>query len=293
MLIPSVKEDNTMDLNKILSVPVKDLKKHSKVGVEILPDKSSVFSHFARSIADEIATNNKNGRPTRLILPVGPVEQYPILADITNREKISWKNVHTFNMDEYLDWQGRPVPLDSPFSFEGYMRNNLFNKISGDLRIPEKNIHFPSPFRIDELSEAISAAGGVDTCYGSIGYHGHIAFNEPYYSRWSEISNEEYRNSLTRVIALASDTIVINSIRGGGGNSAIIPPMAVTIGMKDILSSKRIRLYCFDSVFQRTIFRIALMGEVSVQYPVTFVQENKDCIIYSDRETAEPPVLTP
>ncbi len=282
-----------MDLNKILTIPIKDLKKHSKVGVEILVDKESVFNHFARSIADDIKENNEKGNPTRIILPVGPVEQYPILAEITNKEQISWGNVHTFNMDEYLDWQGRPVPIANPFSFEGYMRNNLFNKIDPKLRISEGNIHFPSPYKIDELSEAINAVGGIDTCYGSIGYHGHIAFNEPHYSRWYEISKDEYRNSLTRILPLAPDTVVINSIRGSGGNPTIIPPMAVTIGMKDILSSKRIRLYCFDAVFQPTIFRIALMDEVSVKYPVTFVQEHSDCIIYADRKTAEPPALTP
>jgi len=282
-----------MDINEILSMPFKDLQKHSKVGVEVLPDKQTVFDHFARSIADEITENNKKGKPTRIILPVGPVEQYPILTEITNKEQINWGNVHTFNMDEYLDWQGRPVPLDNSFSFEGYMRRHLFDKINPKLRIPEKNIHFPSPYHIDDLSEAIDTIGGIDTCYGSIGYHGHIAFNEPHYSRWYDISNEEYRNSLTRILHLAPDTFVINSIRGSGGNPTIIPPMAVTIGMKDILSSRRIRLYCFDAVFQPTIFRIALMGDVSVKYPVTFVQEHKDCIIYADRKTAEPPNLTP
>jgi len=282
-----------MELNKILSIPVKDLKKYSKVGVEVLSDKQNIFEYFARSIADEIKDNNKQEKPTRIILPVGPIEQYPILVDITNKEKISWKNVHTFNMDEYLDWQARPVPLDSSFSFEGYMRQNVFDKIDPTLRLPEENINFPSPYKIDELSESIQKVGGIDTCYGSIGYHGHIAFNEPHYSRWFEISESEYRNSLTRILPIAPDTTVINSIRGSGGNPTVIPPMAVTIGMKDILSSKKIRLYCFDAVFQQTIFRIAILGDVSVKYPVTFVQEHPDCIIYADQETAKPPELIP
>jgi len=63
--------------------------------------------------------------------------------------------------------------------------------------------------------------------------------------------------------------------------------MAVTIGMKDILASGRIRLYCFDTVFQPAVFHIALMGEVSVRYPVTFVQEHPDCIVYANQATAE------
>jgi len=281
----------TSDL--IFTLASEDLPNHSKTGVEILPGKQQVFHHFARSIADEIKGNNQKGKPTRLILPVGPTEQYPILLELTNKERISWRNVHTFNMDEYLDWQGRPVPLDSPFSFEGYMRKNLFERIDPELRVPEEQVHFPSPFAVDRYSEMIAAVGGIDTCYGSIGYHGHIAFNEPHYSRWFEISKEQYRNSLTRVLSIAPDTVVINSIRGSGGNPALIPPMAVTIGMKDILSAGRIRLYCFDAVFQPAVFRIAVMGEVSVRYPVTFVQEHPDCIVYADRATAEPPELIP
>lgn len=282
-----------MELKKLLEIPAEDLGKHSKVGFEILPDQQSIFEHFARSIADEIKDNNKQGKPTRIVLPVGPDEQYPILVDITNKEKISWKNVHTFNMDEYLDWQGRPVPIDSPFSFEGFMRKTVFGKIDSELRLPEENIHFPSPYRIDELSEEIQKVGGIDTCYGSIGFHGHIAFNEPHYSRWFEITKEEYRNSLTRVLPIAPDTVVVNALRGSGGNPAVVPPMAVTIGMKDILSSKMIRMYCFDTAIQQTILRIALLGDVSVKFPATFLQEHTDCIIYAHKDIAEVPMLTP
>jgi len=83
----------------------------------------------------------------------------------------------------------------------------------------------------------------------------------------------------------------MNSIRATGGNPAALPPMAVTLGMKDILSARRIRLYCQGGNWQRTVFRIALMGEVSVDYPVTFVQEHPDCVIYADANTAEVPVI--
>jgi len=287
------RKEAEMDLREILSIPKEKLAEASKVGVEILPDKQSLYQHFARSIADEIKANNTQGRPTRIILPVGPTPQYPILAGISNEERISWENVYTFNMDEYLDWQGRPVPLTHPMSFEGYMRRNLFDRLDPKIRIPEDHICFPHPFRIDEISNRIAEVGGIDTCYGGIGYHGHIAFNEPPLSRWYKISAEEFKNSKTRVLHLADDTFVVNSFCGAGGNSAAIPPMAVTIGMKDILSSSRIRLYCDGGDWQKTVFRIALLGEVSVDYPVTFVQEHPDCIIYADAYTAEAPAAAP
>lgn len=282
-----------MSLEEILSIPAEKLGEAGPVKVSVLPDLDSFYMDFARSIADEIKANNAAGEPTRMILPVGPTPQYPILAKISNEEKISWKNVHTFNMDEYLDWQGRPVPIDHPMSFEGYMRKNLFDLLDEKISIPEDQAHYPHPFRIDEISEKIQAVGGIDTCYGGIGYHGHIAFNEPHISRWYSVSKEEFRNSLTRVIHLADDTFVINSFCGAGGNSQAIPPMAVTLGMKDILSSDKIRLYCDGGNWQKTVFRIALLGEVSVEYPVTFIQEHPDAMVTADALTAEAPAAAP
>ncbi len=282
-----------MSLEEILSIPAEKLGEAGPVKVRVLPDLDSFYMDFARIIADEIKANNAAGEPTRMILPVGPTPQYPILAKISNEEKISWKNVHTFNMDEYLDWQGRPVPVDHPMSFEGYMRKNLFDLLDDQIRIPEDQTHYPHPFRIDEISEKIQEVGGIDSCYGGIGYHGHIAFNEPHISRWYSVSKEEFRNSLTRVIHLADDTFVINSFCGAGGNSQAIPPMAVTLGMKDILSSDKIRLYCDGGNWQKTVFRIALLGEVSVEYPVTFIQEHPDAMVTADALTAEAPAAAP
>jgi len=282
-----------MSLEEILSIPAEKLGEAGPVKVNVMPDLNSFYMDFARTIADEIKANNASGKPTRMILPVGPTPQYPILAKISNKEKISWKNVHTFNMDEYLDWQGRPVPVDHPMSFEGYMRRNLFDLLDDEISIPEDQAHYPHPFRIDEISEKIQEVGGIDTCYGGIGYHGHIAFNEPHISRWYKVSKEEFKNSLTRVIHLADDTFVINSFCGAGGNSQAIPPMAVTLGMKDILSSDKIRLYCDGGNWQKTVFRIALLGEVSVEYPVTFIQEHPDAMVTADAWTAEAPAAAP
>lgn len=271
-----------------LSVPAEELAKLSKVRLEIVPNLPALYQHFARSIADEIQTRNAAGSPTRLILPVGPVGQYPLLVRICNQEGISWHTVHTFNMDEYLDWQGRPLPLDHPLSFEGYMRRALFDQLDPELRIPEEQIHFPDPLNLDRISQRIAEAGGIDTCYGGIGYHGHLAFNEPPISRWYKLTPDEFRNSLTRIVPLASETIVMNSIRATGGNPAALPPMAVTLGMRDILAARRLRLYCQGGHWQRTVLRIALLGEEDVDYPVTLAQGHPDYQIVTDLNTAQP-----
>lgn len=277
-------------LDEILAIPAKDLPRYSKVRLTILPDLGALYEHLARSIADEIASRTTAGQPTRLILPVGPVDHYPRLVEICNGERIGWHSVHAFHMDDYLDWQGRPLRLDHPLSFEGYMRRTVYDRLDPALRIPEAQIHFPDPRHLDRISERIAEVGGVDTCYGGIGYHGHLAFNEPPISRWFKVTPDEFRASLTRIVPLAPETVVMNSIRSTGGNPAALPPMAVTLGMGDILAARRLRLYCQGGAWQRTVLRLALLGEEDVDYPVTLAQGHRDYRIITTRDTAEPPV---
>ena len=267
-----------------------DLVAASQGRLEIQPDLTTLFSHFARSVADEIKANNAAGKPSRLIMPVGPVDQYPILARLCNQERISWKNVFTFNMDEYCDWQGRAVSIEHPLSFKRAMRDLLFEQLDPDLRIPPDQTVFPDPMNLDHLSARIAEVGGIDTCYGGVGYHGHVAFNEPPISRWFKLTPDEFRNSLTRIVPLEPETIVMNSARSTGGNPAALPPMAVTMGLRDIWQSRRIRLYCQGGAWQRTVLRIALLGHEEVDYPVTLLQKHSDYKIITDQNTATPPI---
>lgn len=275
----------------LMELPLEELARRARLRFRLLPDNTALLADFAHSIAGEIREHNRRGEPTRLILPVGPVKPYRTLVEITNRERTSWKNVHTFNMDEFLDWQGRPLPLDHPLSFEGFMRRT-FAQIDEELRIPDDHCHFPYPFRPDAISQKIREAGGIDACYGGIGYHGHVAFNDPPISRWYTVSVEEMRESLTRVVMLGDDSIVVQSIHCSGGNSEAIPPMAVTLGMKDILASRKIRLYCAAGERHRAIFRLAVAGEVTTNYPVTLVQGHPDAEVMTDVATAQPIVVS-
>jgi glucosamine-6-phosphate deaminase len=270
------------------SLSVDALRVRARIPFRLLPDIPAVLQDFAVSIADVIRERNAQGEPVRLILPVGPVAQYPILVEICNRERIGWHNVHVFQMDEWLDWQARPIGAGHPLSFEGFLRRELFGKLDAALRPPEAQYHVPHPFRPDALSEALDRAGGADVCYGGIGYHGHVAFNEPPLSRWHRVSVEELRASKTRVVALGDDSILVQSIHCAGGNSEAIPPMAVTMGMRDILAARRIRLYCAGGERHRAIFRRAVAGEVCVEYPVTLAQGHPDAEVITDEATARP-----
>lgn len=268
------------------------------IPLTILPDLPSLFGHFARAIADEIAANNAAGRPTRLILPVGPVGQYPLLANLCNHESISWRDVHVFLMDEYCDWQGRRIPPEHPLSFEGFARRTLFAELRADLALPETQLHAPDPLHIDRISEQIAQVGGVDSCYGGVGVHGHIAFNEPPISRWFKLTPAEFKASKTRLVQLAPETVVMNAARAASGDFSALPPMAVTLGLADVLAARRIRLYCQGGVWQRTALRMALIGSPhgdpitgeDVDYPVTLLRRHPDLAIVTDEMTAQPPI---
>jgi len=109
-------------LSRLMAMPLDELRRAARIPFRLLPDIPALLDDFARKIADEISTRNARGEPTRLILPVGPVAHYRTLVEISRRENISWRSVYTFNMDEFLDWQGRPLPVEHPLSFEGFMR---------------------------------------------------------------------------------------------------------------------------------------------------------------------------
>jgi glucosamine-6-phosphate deaminase len=275
-------------MHDLMAAPVDELRRRARIPFRLLPGIPSLLTHFAESIASQIRAANEEGRPARLILPVGPVRQYPILAAITNRERISWRNVWVFQMDEFLDWQGRPIPESDPLSFTGYLKRELFGQIDPELAMPPAQHVVPHPFRIGEFSDRLGEAGGADCCFGGIGYHGHVAFNEPVISRWFRVTEAQLRESLTRVVALGDDSIVVQSIHSAGGDSHAIPPMAVTCGMRDILAARRIRLYCAAGERHRAIFRIAVAGAVTPDYPVTLVQGHPDAEVLTDEATARP-----
>jgi len=265
-----------------------ELRGMAKTGFALFETKEPLYESFAGQILDEIERGNAEGRPTPLILPVGPKGQYPIFIREVNRRRISLKNLHAFMMDEYLDWQGRPLPPGHPLSFCGYIEG-VFAEIDAELRPPTEQIYFPDPCEIDRYSERLAALGGPDACFGGIGSHGHVAFNEPPNHRLLRVSDEEFAASLTRIVPLNAETIVLNSIRANGGNYGDFPVMAVTVGMADIFSSKKIRLFCDGGAWQRFVLRTALFGEPSCDYPVTLLQKHPDIVIHADRSTAQPP----
>ena len=285
--------ENSKQLFEWCKIPPEELPNHpdAKVNVRILPKPADVYEDIATTMIDELKRNNAANKPTRWILPCGPRGQYPIFTQRVNRERIDLKNLHVFHMDDHLDWQGRHLPLDHPYSYEGWMGRNFYDRIDSEINVPLEQRHFPNIARLDALAEAMKQVGGVDSVYGGIGYRGHIAFNESPRSPWYKISKEEFRNCTTRILHLNDDTLVALSQRGAGGCSDVIPPMVITVGMRELLAAGRIRLYSETGAWKQTVIRILLFGNVSPEIPVTYVQEHPDCVVTVDSATAACPPL--
>ena len=244
-----------------------------------------LHAHFARSVTDEIKAHNLEGEPTRLILPVGPARQYPLLADIIRDEQISLASCHFFFMDEYADTEGQALPPDHPLSFKGQVQKVFFRHLPPEATIPPEQVIFPAHDNIAALAEQIQRLGGIDTCYGGIGVHGHVAFNEP---------EPGVKDSGPRLVQLNDFTMTINAVRAPvGGNLEGFPHQAFTIGMKQIREARRIRLYCrSDGPYDwaRTVLRLAVLGQPGDDYPVTQLQE-RDFVVITDPKTASPPEI--
>lgn len=283
---------NTDKLFSYCRIPVDELENHpdAKVRIKIFDEKDDVHQWAANDMLEEVKSNNENGKITSWILPCGPTKQYAYFTKWVNEQKVSLKNVHVFHMDDNLDWQGRHLPLNHPFSYEGWMRRNFYDPIDPVLAVPEEQRHFPSVYDLDGISIEIEKLGFVDTTYGGIGFRGHIAFNEPPLSPWYSVTEDQYRNSKTRVLNLNDDTIVALSHRAAGGCTHAIPPMTITMGMKDLLSAKRLRFLSDTGPWKRTIIRYFLFGEPTIEYPVTLAQDHPDVMVVVDRDTVLPPL---
>lgn len=249
------------DFNKLMTIPTDEIKNWANVGVRIVESAEILYREMARSIADVITSNNNKNKNTKIILPVGPTSQYALLASIINKEKINLGKLWIFFMDEYLDWESRWVSENHPMSFRGFMNKNLFSLLDKSLGLKKEQIIFPNPADLDYNDNKIEELGGIDTCYGGLGYHGHIAFNEPYDTYFRRMTIEQFLSSKTRIVDLNSDTFIINSLSSIGGNCYDLPPKAVTLGMKPIMGAKKIQIYCGSGHlrWQLASLRLALM----------------------------------
>lgn len=269
-------------MHDYLTIPAADLGKSTPVKVRVLGDMASI----ARDLADAILQEIRAKPAATLIIPVGPVDQFPILARLINDERLDCRDVMLINMDEYLTDAGEFVPADHPLSFRGYMDRAFYNLLDPALAPRTENRVFPGPENPGSLQCLIAARGGVDVCFGGIGINGHIAFNEPP-EPGESMSVGEFAALPARVLTLSRETRTINSVTVGGGIE-VVPGRAVTVGMKEILATRRLRFYC-NRPWQSAVVRRVLHGAVTPACPASLLRLHPDAMITLADYVAAPP----
>jgi glucosamine-6-phosphate deaminase len=273
------------------SIPAEALADHPdrKVPFRIAADPAKMGTLMARELADLIAAHNAQNLPLRAIIPCGPACWYKPFAEVVNRERISLRNLTVFHMDECLDWQGRELPRMHPYSFRGFMEREFYGPISQELLTPEENRWWPNATNFQQIADEIARAP-IDITYGGWGQDGHIAYNQARRHPFSALSLDELRNCTVRVQDNNLDTIIALAQRTFGCAYQFVPPMSVTLGLKECLSAKKVRLFSDTGAWKQTALRVALFSEPTPEYPMTLLQEHPDALVTASLETATHPV---
>jgi glucosamine-6-phosphate deaminase len=268
-----------------------ELEKHplGKVPFRLCRDSEEMGRIMARELVDEIQTHNRRHEVIRAIIPCGPNCWYAPFTALVNQEKVSLKNLVVFHMDESLDWQGKPLPLKHPYCFRGFMEEHFYDPVDPALTVPQENRHFLKLSNIDEIQAAIASAP-VDITYGGWGQDGHLAYNQTRRHPFSYITLDDLRNSTVRVQENNIDTILAISQRLFGTAYQFVPPMSITLGLKEILASKKIRVFSDTGAWKQTALRVALFGPLTPEYPMTLLQEHPDVLITATVDTARHPI---
>ncbi len=250
------------------------LRRWLETRAEIFVSNPDMIAAMAAHIeADYLKALNDGRDRVLMIVPVGPVGQYELLAQRCLTGALSLDRLTLLVMDEYLTDSGAWISQDDPLSFRRHLKEKLVDVLPENLR-PELVV--PDPKALDAVPALIEKMGGVDVCYGGVGITGHLAFNDPI----PGLASADYFASLpTRIVTLSSDTLLINSITAARGNVARIPRMAVTVGMKEILGARRLRIF-MNRNWQCAAIRRLAFGPVTGAYPASLVQKHPDWTLH-------------
>ena len=246
--------------------------KNSKIPVRVMQTEPAMMEEIAEIMATTIEENNVKGEKSVIICPVGPIGQYPIFAKKVNERNISLKNCWFINMDEYLVGDDETIPYENPLSFKATMDRVLYSQVKEELLMPTSQRLFPEPKKEAEIDALFEKLGKVDLCLTGVGINGHIAFNEPPKAD-EAITDEEYRNIGTRCADIATETIVNNGANKLRGALDIFPKRCITLGMKQLLKAKTLKVYLYCN-WQWGIMRKMALETESRFMPVSFLQSH-------------------
>ena len=279
------------ELYQWCKIPYDELETHPelKIPFRLCKDSVTMGSIMARELVDEIESHTKKGKTIRLINPCGPSCWYKPFTELVNKEKVSLKKVVIFHMDECLDWQGRELPRKHPYSFRGVMEASFYGPVDPELAVPEQNRRWLNAHNVREIAASIAEAP-IDIVYGGWGQDGHVAYNQARRHPFSFVTVDDVRSSTVRVQENNIDTIIALAQRTFGMAYQFVPPMSVTLGMKEILAANKVRLFSDTGAWKQTALRVALFGPVTPEYPITLLQEHHDVLITATIGTASHPI---
>jgi glucosamine-6-phosphate deaminase len=231
---------------------------------------------------DEIAARTLASRLAELLaakpdlvlgLPTGrtPIRLYGELAALHAQGQADFSRVTTFNLDEFLG-----IAPDHPGSFRTFMNTHFFSRVN----LHRDRIHFLNGVAVDPAEECaryereIAAAGGIDLLLLGLGTNGHIGFNEP----------AKALDARTHRIRLTSDTRRANAALFGG-DAAVVPPEALSMGMATILQARAIILIATGTGKAAVVERL-VRGPVTPDLPASFLQMHSDCELILDQAAA-------
>ena len=237
------------------------------------------YQELSRWAAEYVAARINEAKPTaekpfKLGCPTGssPLGLYKHLIELNKAGKVSFQNVITFNMDEYVG-----LPEEHPESYHSFMWTNFFSHID----IKKENVHILNGNAPDLAAEcaayekAIEDAGGIDLFMGGIGPDGHIAFNEPFSSLQSR----------TRVKSLTTDTIIANS-RFFDNDVNKVPKTALTVGVGTVMDAKEVLIVANGHGKARAIHH-AIECAVSHEWTISALQQHPHAIIVCDEAATD------
>ena len=280
-------KERAREVRRILALEPDEVIKEAKGQLVVFDTLDEGYDYLAEELVQEFEKAAKGDRIVSFIMPVGPTQPYRLMAEKINYRQISLKNVRFFFMDEYVDDEkDRLIPKSNPLSFRGQIGPLLFDRIRPDLLMPKSQIIFPTPENVKDLPKMIKDAGGIEVCYGGIGIHGHVAFNEP---------GPGVAKSNPRILEINDFTRTIDSTRhpGVGGNLENFPRRAITMGMMQCIEARKILVMTRNETpflnWANTIIRIAALGKPGDDYPVTHMRHHKNLRIVTDRNTLKKP----